>query len=77
MISPADASGPTNLFAAPLEGIRRGVAQASESAQKIASGDVSPENVVAQIQAEILVKANAVALRTADEILGTMLDTKA
>jgi hypothetical protein len=77
MISPAGASGPKDLFAAPLEGIRRGVAQVGEAAQKIAQGDVSPENVVAQIQGEILVKANAAVLRKTDEILGALLDTTA
>lgn len=78
MISAADSSFRSpNLFAAPLEGIRRGVEQAGEAAGKIASGDVSPENIVSEIQATIVVKANSVAMRTADEILGTILDAKA
>jgi hypothetical protein len=77
MISPAGASGPDNLFAAPLEGIRRGVAQAGDAAVKIAQWDVSPENMIAQLQGEVLVKANAAVLRTADEIFGALLDTKA
>jgi hypothetical protein len=78
MITPADSSPRTiNLFAAPLDGIRRGMEQANQAATKIAAGDVSPENVVSQIQAEILVKANAASMRTADEILGTLLDATA
>jgi hypothetical protein len=66
-----------NLFAAPLQGIQRGLAQAGEAAGKIAQGDLSPQNIVSQIEAEILVKANAVSLRTADEILGALLDEEA
>ncbi len=78
MISPTDsATRGLNLFAAPLQGIQRGMAQAGEAVQKIASGDLSPENIVQQMQAEVLVKANATALRTADEILGALLDEKA
>jgi hypothetical protein len=66
-----------DLFAAPLEGMRRGLAQAGQAAEKVASGDLSPENVVAQIQAGVLVKANAVAVQTADELLGSIIDLKA
>jgi hypothetical protein len=79
MISPAGSAGSNanNYFAAPLEGIRRGMAQAGEAAEKMARGDLSPENVVAQIQAEVLVKANVAVMRTTQEILGSIIDLKA
>ncbi len=77
MISSIEASGQPNLFAAPMRGIQRGMQQMSEAAQKVAEGDISAENVVQQISAEMLVKANAVAARTADEILGSLIDTLA
>jgi len=78
MISPTDSSaGSLNLFAAPLQGIQRGLAQADEAARKIAAGDVSPQNVVDQMEASILVKANVASMRTADEVLGALLDEKA
>ena len=64
-----------NLFAAPLQGMQRGVQQMNVAAERVAEGDLSPGNVVEQIQAEMLVKANVVAARTADEILGSLLDT--
>jgi hypothetical protein len=77
MISPIASQGRMDLFAAPLEGMRRGAAQAGQAAQNIAAGDLSPENVVAQIQAETLVKANAIAAKTAAGILGSIIDLKA
>lgn len=77
MISSVGSSGMPDLFAAPLQGIQRGMEQMSEAAQQVAEGDISPENVVQQMQAEILVKANVAAARTADQILGSLLDTLA
>lgn len=77
MISSINSSGMPDLFAAPLQGIQRGVDQLNTAAQAVAQGDISPGNVVQQIQAEMLVKANVVAARTADQILGSLLDTLA
>lgn len=77
MVSSVTSSGMPDLFAAPRQGIQRGVQQLNAAAEQIAAGDVSPGNVVQQIQAEMLVKANVVAARTADEILGSLLDTLA
>lgn len=77
MIEPAGSSGNLNLFTAPREGLRRGFAQAGEAAAKTAAGDLSPEPMVAQIQAEAMIKANVSVLRTADEMLGALLDAKA
>jgi len=77
MISATSSAGMPDLFAAPLQGMRRGIEQMNAAAQQVAQGDISPDNVVQQIQAEVMVKANAIAARTADEILGSLLDTLA
>lgn len=77
MISPLSAAGSPDLLAAPRQGIERGMRQMAAAAENMANGDISPENVVQQIQAEVLVKANVVAARTADEILGSLIDTLA
>lgn len=77
MVSPITSSVSSNLFAAPRSGIERGMRQLQDAAGQIAQGDISPENVVQQIQAEVLVKANVMAARTADQILGSLIDTLA
>ena len=77
MISSVGSVGRGDLFAAPLEGMRRGVSQANTAAAGIAQGDVSPENMVGLIEAKIQVKASAAAARTADQLIGTLLDTVA
>lgn len=77
MVSSLSPSAHSNLFAAPLQGIQRGMQQMGAAAQRVAEGDVSAANVVQQIEAEMLVKANVVAARTVDEILGSLLDTLA
>ncbi len=74
MISAVGSSG---LLAAPLQGMQRGMQQLNTAAARVAEGDVSPENVVQQIQAEVMVTANAVTARTVDQILGSLLDTLA
>jgi hypothetical protein len=78
MISAAGSSSTSSaaLLSNPMEGIRRGFQQASQASAKIADGDVSPENEVSMMQAEILVKANTVVAKTADKLLGAFLDTK-
>jgi len=77
MFDAAGAPAASRLFAAPREGIARGIQQMNAAAARVAEGDLSPENVVAQIEAEVLVKANVAAARTADEILGSLIDTLA
>lgn len=77
MISSVGTSSSPDLFAAPRQGIQRGIEQLNTAAGRIAEGDLSPENVVQEIQAEILVKANTVSARTAGEILGSLIDTLA
>ena len=66
-----------DMFFAPQEGLRRGVSQANAAAAGIAQGDVSPENMVGLIAAKIQVKASAAAARTADQLIGTLLDAVA
>ena len=77
MVSSIRTTGTPDLFAAPRSGIERGMRQMHDAAQEIAQGEITPENVVQQIQAEVLVKANVMAARTADQILGSLLDTLA
>ena len=66
-----------DLFAAPRQGIERGIQQLNTAAGRIAQGDLSPGNVVQIIEAEMLVKANAVTARTAGDILGSLINTLA
>jgi len=77
MIDPAITGGPARLFHAPIEGLRRGFAQAQSAAEKIAAGDVSPETIVGQIQAGAMVQASASVVRTTDDMLGSLLDALA
>lgn len=67
----------SSLFVAPRAGIQRGIQQAAVAAEKISRGDLAPAHIVAQIQADVLVRANTTALRTADDLLRTLLDTVA
>ncbi len=76
MISNVGASGPANLLAAPSEGIRRGVRRLTEAGEGIAKGENLPENMAGLVEAAILVKANAIAARTADELIGSLLNVK-
>jgi len=48
-----------------------------EASERIADGDTSADNVAGQIQAEILFKANALSMRTASEVIGSLLNEKA
>jgi hypothetical protein len=77
MVSSVGSSGMPDLFAAPRQGIQRGFEQLGAASQQIAQGEITPDNAVQLIQAEMLVKANTVAARTAGEILGTLIDTLA
>jgi hypothetical protein len=77
MIAPTGGFGPIDLFAAPLDGVRRGVRQHAEAGERMAAGDVSAENMVDLIEANVLVKANIAVLRSADKMIGSWLDAKA
>lgn len=77
MISPTRTSPSADLFTAPLEGMRKGAQQMEEVSERVADGDVSAENIAGQMQAEMLFKANAVSLRMAGEVIGSVLNEKA
>jgi hypothetical protein len=77
MISGVQSSRLLGLFGAPLDGLRRSQRKLEENAQAIARGDLSPDNIVGLIEAEKSFKANAVVVRTADRMVGTILDTLA
>lgn len=77
MISSLGPDISANLFTAPTQGIKRGMNEASAAAQKIAEGDLSPNNFTTLIQAGIAIKANRTVAVTADEMIGTLLNRKA
>ena len=80
MISPIAATshyGQLELFEAPRQGMQRAFAQAAESAERIAAGELNVDNMVGLIEAEALAQANAAVLRTADEMTGWLFDEKA
>lgn len=77
VISPISRNTEMSLLSAPAEGIRLGMAQAVTAANQISNGEVSPDNVVRLMEANVMVKANAAVLRTGSETVGTLLDTLA
>jgi hypothetical protein len=58
------------------QGIQRNLIQFDEASARISEGDVSPDNIGSQMESEALVKANMAALRSADSLIGTLLDVK-
>lgn len=77
MISPVRNVGdPSTLLSAPVEGMRRGAAKAAQAGNGLAKGEDLPGNMVELIEAAVLVKANAIAARTADELIGSILNVK-
>jgi hypothetical protein len=77
MISSLGSNAAADLFNAPLQGMKRGVNEANGAAQKIAEGEISPDNFTALIQAGIEIKANRTVAVTADEMIGSLLNRKA
>jgi hypothetical protein len=77
MISTVGSNSPGNLFDAPVQGMKRSVSEANGAAQKIAEGEITPDNFTALIQADISLKANRAVAITADEMIGTLLNRKA
>ncbi len=67
----------TQYFQAPLQGMQRAVGQLNEVADKISQGEITPENMVSTMEANILFKANAQVVRAQDEMLGTLFNKKA
>jgi hypothetical protein len=70
------ASGMNRLFASAQEGIQRAVKQASVAGDQLANGEIDPQPILNLDEASILVKLNAITLRTGDEMLGTLLNLK-
>ena len=77
MISSLGSSVTSGLYDAPLQGIKRSVEDANAAAQKIAEGDISPDNFSALIQADIELKANRAVAVTTDDMIGSLLNQKA
>lgn len=73
---------PNSLFATGVKGVQTGIAGANDAAGKIArlgteqGGDVATP-VVELKQNELQVKASAAVIKSADEMLGTLIDIKA
>lgn len=67
----------TSIFNHAQAGVQKGQAQVAQAASAIANGDLDPQNLVDLIQGQHTVSANLAVLKTEDEILGTILDTKA
>jgi hypothetical protein len=66
----------TNLYAAPLLGMSRAVRQAQGAAEKVAKDGPSVEAMIELREARLLLKANAAVARTADEVVGAILNQK-
>jgi len=77
MISSLGTSASGSLFDAPVQGMKRSVSEANGAAQKIAQGEINPDNFTALIQADIALKANRAVAVTADEMIGSLLNRKA
>lgn len=70
-------SGRSNLFETAASGINRAVSKANAAGAQLANGEIDPQPVVDLMEAKASVKANAMVMRTADEMLGSLLDAKA
>ncbi|MBC2607675.1 flagellar basal body rod C-terminal domain-containing protein [Pelagicoccus albus] len=66
----------STAFEKAKEGMDRGSRKLNNAAAKIASGDISPNNIVELACAETMYSANAKVIHTEDEMLGTLLDVK-
>jgi len=75
MVSSVSAQTLPDSFAVAQEGMRRGLARFNEGSQAVAQGNLDPGGVVGMIEGQRTYEMNAKVLRTADEMLGTLLDT--
>lgn len=73
----------SSLLATGVQGVQTGMANASEAAGKIArfgtteqDGDLATP-IVELKSSELQVKASAAVIKTADEMMGTLIDIKA
>ncbi len=74
MISPVSFQSSPDAFAIAQEGMRRGLARFSQAAADVVQNDATPENMVGLIEGQRVYEMNAKVLRTADEMLGTLLN---
>jgi len=77
VISSVPTSSSANATELAQEGMRRGLARFGTAAAAIAQGNLDPSNMVGQIEGQRTYEMNAAVVRTADEMLGTLLDIKA
>lgn len=74
-VSPSSSSIHT-LFASSSEGVHRAIAKANRAGEQLANGELDAEPLIDLNEAAILVRLNTAAMRTADEMLGSLLDVK-
>lgn len=65
---------PVSTVSTAVEGLKKAQAQIEQSAQNLAEGPVSAEDVVAISLAATSFKANAAVIRTENETMKTLLD---
>lgn len=76
MISPTGTGAYNYGYNTPMLGVRRAFAQMDGASEKISQGDVSAQNMVKLMESEKMAKASMVALRTQDDVIGTLLNIK-
>lgn len=67
----------TELFTSSLDSMRLSLQSFEKVSQRLKAGDVAPETIVSQLDVKLLIKANAAAMRAADEMIGSLFDEKA
>jgi len=70
-------STPSQYFQTPLQGMQQAMKDFNQASERISQGEITPENMVATMEAKILFKANAQVVKTQDEMLGTLFNAKA
>ena len=65
-----------NLFSSARDGIHRAVTKANSAGEQLANGELDAEPLIDLDQAALLVKLNTAALRTGDEMFGSLLNVK-
>ena len=64
-------------FGAARDGMQRGLSQVARAAQSIAKGEINPQNATDLIEGQRTMEANAKVLQTSQEMVGTLLNTRA
>ncbi len=73
----AAARGPADIYSPAVQGMQRAQEGFAEAAQQVASGNLDPQPMVEMMVNSTVFAANAQVLRTADEMVGTLLNTYA